>query len=110
MSMITITFPDNSTIEVEKGLTLYEISKLYPHQETNIVGAEINNEVVPMDTIIGKNTTVNFIDMNIYNLTEAPTQNQIAEYLGKDKGQVSRALNSFKDFVQEQYAENGAKL
>ena len=67
MSMITITFPDNSTIEVEKGLTLYEISKLYPHQETNIVGAEINNEVVPMDTIIGKNTTVNFIDMNNIN-------------------------------------------
>ena len=67
MSMITITFPDKTTLEVEKGLTLYEISKLYPHQENNIVGAEINNEVVPMDTVIGRDTEVNFIDMNNIN-------------------------------------------
>ena len=67
MSMINITFSDNTSLEVEKGLTLYEISKLYPHQENNIVGAEINNEVVPMDTIIDKDTTINFIDKNSIN-------------------------------------------
>ena len=67
MSMINITFSDNTSLEVEKGLTLYEISKLYPHQDNNIVGAEINNEVVPMDTIIDKDTTINFIDKNSIN-------------------------------------------
>ena len=67
MSMITVTFPDDTSLEVEKGLTLYEISKRYPHQDNKIVGAEINNEVVPMDTIISKNTKVNFIDTNNIN-------------------------------------------
>ena len=45
MSMINITFSDNTSLEVEKGLTLYEISKLYPHQDNNIVGAEIRGAV-----------------------------------------------------------------
>ena len=67
MSMITISFPDNTSLDVEKGLTLYEISKRYPCQDLKIVGAEINNEVVPMDTIIGRNTAVNFINMNSIN-------------------------------------------
>ena len=67
MSMITISFPDDTSLEVEKGLTLYEISKRYPHHESNIVGAEINNEVVPMDTIVSKNTKVNFIDTKSIN-------------------------------------------
>ncbi len=67
MSTITITFPNNTSLEVEKGLTLYEISQKYPKQDTQIIGAEINNEVVSMDTVIGKNTSVNFIDMNNIN-------------------------------------------
>lgn len=61
----TVTFQDGSTLEIAKGTTLYELSKIYqPKMEYNIVGAEIDNEVVPMDTKINKMTKVNFIDMN----------------------------------------------
>ena len=61
----TITLNDDSTIEVEKGTSIYEISKIYqPKMEYSIVGAEINNETVPMDTKIIRNTKINFIDMS----------------------------------------------
>ena len=66
--MITITLPNKETLEVEKGLTLNEIGKIYKEKyKVNVVGAEINNEVVPMETIISKNTTINFIDRNNIN-------------------------------------------
>ena len=68
MSKITITLPNNNTYEVERGSTLYEISKLVLEKENReIVGAEINNEVLPMDTEITKSTEVNYIDRNNIN-------------------------------------------
>ncbi len=61
----TVTFNDETTIEVEKGTTIFELSKLYqPKMTYNIVGAEINNETVPMDTKIFRNTKLNFIDIS----------------------------------------------
>ena len=61
----TVTFNDETTIEVEKGTTIFELSKLYqPKMTYNIVGAEINNETVPMDTRIFRNTKLNFIDIS----------------------------------------------
>ena len=44
-----VTFNDGTVIEVEKGTTIYELSKLYKSKMPyNIVGAEIDNETVPM--------------------------------------------------------------
>ena len=64
MSTVNVTFNNDTTLEVEKGTTLYEISKtVQKTMDTKIVGAEINNEVVPLSTEITKNTTVQFIDM-----------------------------------------------
>ena len=41
----TVTFQDGSTLEIAKGTTLYELSKIYqPKMENNIVGAEIDND------------------------------------------------------------------
>ena len=68
MSMITITYNDNKTIDVERGTSLYEVSKMVASEmENKIVGVEINNEVVPMDTQVTRNLNVNFIDMNSIN-------------------------------------------
>ena len=64
MSTVNVTLNNDTTLEVEKGTTLYEISKtVQKTMDTKIVGAEINNEVVPLSTEITKNTTVQFIDM-----------------------------------------------
>ncbi len=64
----TVTFQDESTLEIERGTTLYELSKIYqPKMKDKIVGAEINNETVSLETKINKNTKVNFIDMNSVN-------------------------------------------
>ena len=63
-----VTFPDDSTLEVEKGTTLYELSKLYqPKMKEQIVGVEINNEVVSLEEKILRSTRVNFIDKNSVN-------------------------------------------
>ena len=52
----SVTLNDGTTIEVEKGTTIYELSQIYqPKKEYSIVGAEINNETVPMDTKIYRN-------------------------------------------------------
>ena len=68
MSKVTITFPNDETLEIERGSTLYEISKAYKEKHNmNIVGAEIDNEVVPMDREITKNTKVTFIDKDNIN-------------------------------------------
>lgn len=65
---INITFNDDSVLEVDRGTTIYELSKLYqPKMENNIVGAEIDNETVSMETKIMKNTKINFIDANSTN-------------------------------------------
>ena len=64
MSTVNVTLNNDTTLEVEKGTTLYEISKtVQKTMDTKIVGAEINNEVVSLSTEITKNTTVQFIDM-----------------------------------------------
>ncbi len=58
-----VTFNDGTTVEVEKGTTLYELSQVYqPKMKYNIVGATIDNELVPMDTKVNKSTKVEFID------------------------------------------------
>lgn len=59
-----VTFNDGTTVEVEKGTTIYELSQVYqPKMKYSIVGAIIDNEVVPMDTKINKATKIEFIDI-----------------------------------------------
>ncbi len=63
-----VTFNDGTVIEVEKGTTIYELSKIYQSKMDNrIVGAEIDNETVPMDTKIKRATKINFIDYTTIN-------------------------------------------
>ena len=58
-----VTFNDGTVVEVEKGTTIYELSKTFqPKMKNCIVGAEIDNEVVPMDTKITRATKIEFID------------------------------------------------
>lgn len=60
----TVTFNDGTTVEVEKGTTIYELSQVYqPKMKYSIVGAIIDNEVVLMDTKINKATKIEFIDI-----------------------------------------------
>lgn len=70
-----VTFENGTTIEVDKGTSLYELSRKYqPEMTHNIVGAEINNEVVPLDYRINKESTVLFLDatyINGYKLAKA---------------------------------------
>lgn len=59
-----VTFNDGTTVEVEKGTTIYELSQVYqPKMKYSIVGAIIDSEVVPMDTKINKATKIEFIDI-----------------------------------------------
>ena len=63
-----VTFNDGTTIEIEKGTTVYELSKLYqPKMKTKIIGAELNNETVNFVTKINKSCNINFIDCNSIN-------------------------------------------
>ena len=63
-----VTFEDGTILEVEKGTTLHELSKLYqPKMKYSIVGAEIDNETIPMETKINKATKVKFIDITSTN-------------------------------------------
>lgn len=63
-----VTFNDGTTIEIEKGTPIYELSKIYqPKMKYNIVGAEIDNETVPMDTKIMRSTKIEFIDVTTVN-------------------------------------------
>lgn len=63
-----VTFNDGTVLEIDKGTTIYELSKIYqPKMENSIVGAEIDNETVSMETKIMKNTTIEFIDANSTN-------------------------------------------
>lgn len=70
-----VTFENGTTIEVDKGTSLYELSMKYqPEMKHRIVGAEINNEVVPLDYRINKESTVMFLDatyINGYKLAKA---------------------------------------
>lgn len=63
-----VTFNDGTVLEIEKGTTIYELSKLYqPKMKYKIVGAEIDNETVPMDTKINRSTKIEFIDVTTTN-------------------------------------------
>ena len=73
-----VTFENGTTIEVDKGTSLYEISRKYqPEMKHKIVGAEINNEVVPLDYRINKESNVIFLDatyVNGYKLAKSGLQ------------------------------------
>lgn len=63
-----VTFNDGTILEIEKGTPIYELSKIYqPKMEYSIVGAEIDNETVPMDTKITRATKIDFIDVTTTN-------------------------------------------
>ena len=63
-----VTFNDGTVLEVEKGTTIYELSKIYqPKLEYEIVGAEIENSAVSMETPITKATKLDFIDLTSQN-------------------------------------------
>lgn len=51
-----------------------------------------------------------FIDVEIYNWENTPTQKQVAQFLGKDEGQVSRALTAFLENIEELYKKQGNVL
>lgn len=51
-----------------------------------------------------------FIDVEIYNWENTPTQKQVAQFLGKDEGQVSRALTAFVENIEELYKKQGNVL
>lgn len=64
----TVIINDDVELEIEKGITLYELSKLYqPKMKNIIIGAEIDNETVPMETKINRATRVKFIDVTSVN-------------------------------------------
>ncbi len=73
-----VTFNDGTVIEVEKGTTIYELSKLYKKKmKYSIVGAQIDNEIVPMENKINRNTELEFIDLtstNGFKLSKAGLQ------------------------------------
>lgn len=92
LNKTTITLEDGTSIEIEKGTTLYEISKLVEKgRKYKIVGAEIENETVSMDTQITRATHVKFIDVtstngykiNKYGL-ELVTEVALKEIYGED--------------------------
>ena len=57
-----VTFENGTSMEVDKGTSLYEISRKYQQEmKRKIVGAEINNEVVPLDYRINKESNVIFL-------------------------------------------------
>ena len=63
-----VTFSDGTVIEVEKGTTVYDLSKIYKKKmKYSIVGAEADNEIVPMETKIMRNTKLDFIDITSTN-------------------------------------------
>lgn len=63
-----VTVNDGTVLEVEKGTTIYELSKVYQSKFKNyIVGVEVDNEVIPMDTKITRAMNIEFIDASTTN-------------------------------------------
>ena len=59
-----VTFSDGTIMEVEKGTTIYELSKLYQSKlDYEIVGAEIEHAAVSMEMPITKATKLDFVDL-----------------------------------------------
>ena len=44
---------------------------------------------------------LSFVYLAVYNWGEKPTQKKVAEFLGKDAGQLNKALNKFLTPVRE---------
>jgi len=63
MERITITFNDGTKKDYQKGITYYEVSKDYK-LANDILGVKVNNEIIPLDTKINKDTVVEFFDFN----------------------------------------------
>lgn len=64
MPEITITFEDKSTIKCKNGTTIYQVAEMMQEKMNHdIIGAKINNEIVPMNTKLTKNCQVTFIDV-----------------------------------------------
>lgn len=63
MEKITITFNDGTKKEYPKGITFYEVSKDFK-LANEILGVKVNNEIFSLDTVINKDTTVEFFDFN----------------------------------------------
>ena len=60
-----VTFEDGTVMEVEKGTTIYELSKMYQSKlKYDIVGAEIENTPISMDSPITRATKLKFIDLS----------------------------------------------
>ena len=51
-----------------------------------------------------------FIDVEVYNFKEKPSQKDVAVYLQKDCGQLNTALNNFIDFISESYSKQKESL
>ncbi|MBQ4030655.1 MAG: hypothetical protein II625_02760 [Bacilli bacterium] len=59
-----VTFSDGTIMEVEKGTTIYELSKLYQSKlDYEIVGAEIEHAAVSMEMPITRATKLDFVDL-----------------------------------------------
>lgn len=63
MNKITICFDENKKIEVEKGTTYLEISKISNKKDT-VLGVKKNNEIHSLSDKILENETVEFFDAN----------------------------------------------
>lgn len=49
---------------------------------------------------------LSFVDLEVYNLREKPKQKQVANFLGKDAGQLNKALNNFLSPIREMLMED----
>ncbi len=60
MTKITLTFPDHSKEEVEKGTTYYEISLQKKPKITPILGVKVDNEVCSLDMTANQDANIEF--------------------------------------------------
>lgn len=64
MQEITITFPEGKTKKYPIGTPLYEIaSDNQTNRKQGIIGAKVDNEIIPMHTKLMKDSFVSFLDV-----------------------------------------------
>jgi uridine kinase len=64
MNEITITFNDDTKQKFNFDTPIYEVSKAYQEKTgIDVIGARINNEIVPMNTKLKKDVKIDFIDI-----------------------------------------------
>lgn len=63
METINITFNNGISKVYPKGITYYEVSKDYK-LPNEILGVKVNNEIIPLNTKIDCDTTLEFFDFN----------------------------------------------